>query len=262
MLTAVSLGLGVQSTALVRMAAHGEITPMPDVAIVADTQWESKAFYANLERLKRALPFPIHVVSRGSIRDNILAKQNETGQRFTSVPWFVRNPDGSFGMGRRQCTREYKVEPITRKLRELIGPSRKARAELWIGISRDEAHRMKPSHRAWITHRWPLVELGLTRRDCLAWLVKHGYPEPQKSACIGCPFHSDAMWRDMRDNRPDEWADALEIDRAIRKPARGFRGEQFMHSARVPLDQVDLRTHAERGQPDLFGNECEGMCGV
>jgi hypothetical protein len=35
-----------------------------------------------------------------------------------------------------------------------------------------------------------------------------------------------------------------------------------MHASRKPLDEVDLRTDAEAGQPDLFNNECEGMCGV
>jgi hypothetical protein len=30
----------------------------------------------------------------------------------------------------------------------------------------------------------------------------------------------------------------------------------------MPLDQADLSTPADRGQLDLWGNECDGMCGV
>src|SRR5690606_6623803 len=45
---------------------------------------------------------------------------------------------------------------------------------------------------------------------------RNGYPVPMKSACIGCPFHDDRYWRDMRDNRPEEWADAVDFDRQIR----------------------------------------------
>ena len=30
----------------------------------------------------------------------------------------------------------------------------------------------------------------------------------------------------------------------------------------VPLDWADLSTAADHGQLDLWGNECEGMCGV
>jgi len=36
-LRALSLGAGVQSTTLALMAAHGEVGPMPDCAIFADT---------------------------------------------------------------------------------------------------------------------------------------------------------------------------------------------------------------------------------
>jgi hypothetical protein len=264
LLTVLSLGAGVQSTTLALMAAHGEITPMPDCAIFADTGWEPKAVYDHLRWLMspNVLPFPVHRVGAGNIRADILAKTNSTGQRFASVPWFTLSPKGRAGMGRRQCTKEYKLEPIYRECRRLAGPSRKARATVLIGISTDEGHRMRPARRQWITNCWPLIELGVSRRDCLRWLELHGYPEPPKSACIGCPFHNDDMWREMRDKRPDEWADALAVDAAIRKPHRGIVGEQFMHAARIPLGQVDLRTDAERGQLNLFGNECEGICGV
>ena len=68
----------------------------------------------------------------------------------------------------------------------------------------------------------------------------------------------------MRDNAPDEWADAVEVDRLIR--ARGSLGDmgspQYMHRSLVPLDEVDLSTAEDRGQINLFENECEGMCGV
>ena len=67
----------------------------------------------------------------------------------------------------------------------------------------------------------------------------------------------------MRDEDPTSWEDAVRVDRAIRRPGKGRRvGEAFLHGSLVPLEDADLSTHAERGQPDLFNNECEGMCGV
>ncbi len=129
-------------------------------------------------------------------------------------------------MIRRQCTADYKLVPIRRKLRELVGLAGRRSpkwpvVEQWIGVSLDESLRMKPSAEDWQVNRWPLVERRMTRRDCLLWLARHGYPEPPKSACIGCPFHSDAAWRRLRDGDPDAWADAVAVDRAIRT---GFRG--------------------------------------
>ena len=65
----------------------------------------------------------------------------------------------------------------------------------------------------------------------------------------------------MKLNRPDEWADAVEFDKAIRN-CGGMRGEMFVHQSGLPLDEVDLRNEADRGQRSLFGEECEGMCGI
>ena len=47
-LCVLSLGAGVQSTTLALMAAHGEVGPMPDCAIFADTGWEPRAVREHL----------------------------------------------------------------------------------------------------------------------------------------------------------------------------------------------------------------------
>lgn len=255
-----SLGAGVQSTTLALMAARGDIGPMPDAAIFADTGWEPKAVYEHLDRLVSALPFPVHVVSAGNLRDDILAKANSAGQRFAAVPWFMRMPDGSEAMGSRQCTAEYKLKPLHRKIRELLGGTPKGGAEVWVGISTDEIFRVKPARVKYISNRWPLIEQRMNRNDCVQWMARNGWSAP-KSSCIGCPFHSVEQWRSLT---REEFADACEIDRAIRTPhpGRGIKGEQYMHRSLKPLDQVDLSTPEERGQLNLFLNECEGMCGV
>ena len=58
---------------------------------------------------------------------------------------------------------------------------------MWIGISAEEhARRCKPSHEGWVTNRYPLRELGLTRADCATWLWDNYQIVVPKSACIGC----------------------------------------------------------------------------
>jgi hypothetical protein len=253
-----SLGAGVQSTTLALMAASGELGETPDCAIFSDTGWEPKTVYEHLEKLKTALPFPIHIVSAGNLRSDIISKTNTTGQRFASVPWFMKMPDGKQAMGRRQCTAEYKLRPIQKKIVELMGGKRpKGGAEVWVGISTDEIMRMKPSRVQYIVNRWPLIEKRMDRNDCKKWLENHGWNAP-KSSCIGCPFHSNEQWRALT---PEEFADAIEVDRAIRNQS-GFRGEQYMHRSLMPLEEVDFRTAEEMGQLNMFLNECEGMCGV
>jgi hypothetical protein len=258
----ISLGAGVQSTTMALMAACGDIGPMPDCAIFADTGWEPKRVYEHLAWLTDVLPFPVHTVSAGNIRESAIAGGNHRSGRFAAIPWFVRNPDGSEGMGRRQCTTHYKIEPIRRKVRQLLGgKTPKGGCEQWIGISTDEALRMKPSRVQYVNNRWPLIERGMSRADCLTWMEAKAYPRPPKSSCVGCPYHNAEQWREIRAD-PAAWADVVEVDAAIRDQIwRGFKGQQFMHRQRVPLAEVDLRTKAEK-EADLFNNECEGMCGV
>jgi len=72
-LRVLSMGAGVQSTTLALMAAHGEIGPMPDCAIFADTKAEPAAVYDQVTWLRsgNVLPFPIHDVSAGSLKTEI-----------------------------------------------------------------------------------------------------------------------------------------------------------------------------------------------
>jgi hypothetical protein len=264
----ISLGAGVQSSTMALMAAKGEIKPMPDCAIFADTGWEPPHVYKFLDWLEGQLPFPVHRASKNgnNLRDHIIS--SGTGTRYVGPPFFNVNSDGTNGMIKRQCTSEFKIEPLIQKTRELLGLKKRQRAKgkfdviHWIGISTDEAVRMKPSRNEWIEHRWPLIEQNMNRNDCLKWMEKNGYPRPEKSSCIGCPYHDNATWRDMKLNRPDEWADAVEIDQTIKRGVKGYKEELFMHNSRVPLEDIDFRSLEDMGQINMFENECEGMCGV
>ncbi len=178
------------------------------------------------------------------------------------------------GMGRRQCTSEYKLDPITRKVRELLGASppdfrrvpRGRTCEQWVGFSADEVGRMSNyNDRLYLRTVYPLIEkeygLGWSRQDCRRYLEARGWTV-EKSACIGCPYHGNRQWRQIRDTcrcghprdehwrtstacahtfNPGagddvaadvcecpgfddaEWVDAVEFDAAIRKGgARGL----------------------------------------
>ena len=165
-----SLGAGTQSTVLALMAEQGwGGLEKPDIAIFADTQWEPKQVYRHLDWLKKQLSYRVVRVTAGSIRDNVLDGVTPAGDKFLDLPVFLKNEGGPDSVAVRQCTNHYKIRPIHKELRKRLKLEHGCRApknvqvEMWMGISADEAHRMKPSRDEWITNKFPLIEMDLTR---------------------------------------------------------------------------------------------------
>ncbi|EJW14540.1 hypothetical protein M5X00_29860 [Paenibacillus alvei] len=266
----VSLGAGVQSTTLLLMAGHGELGKKPDCAIFADTGWEPQAVYDHFEWLKaesKRLGIPVYETTKGNIRAD-LVEASKNHSRSAAMPFYVwRN--GKQGIIPRQCTAEYKIEAVNAKVRELLGYTKRQRipkgsVTKWMGISTDEIHRAKTkSSLAWEKLRYPLIELGMNRLDCMNWLARKGYKVPQKSSCIGCPYHSDYTWLAMKRNDPSAFAEAVEFEQVINANGlRGLNGKIYLHRSCRPLDQVDFGENQIEFEFEGFGNECEGMCGV
>lgn len=264
----ISLGAGVQSSTMALMFAQGELTPMPDGAIFADTGAEPKYVYDWLNWLETKLPFPIYrVMHKEGLQQSII--ESIKRERFAAVPFFTESENRRGGMLRRQCTREFKVEPITQKLRRLLGlkfrqkAPKKILAIQYIGISLDEALRMKPSRLHWIEHQWPLINsVKMKRKDCLKWMEDRGYPKPERSACTFCPYHSDDEWYDLKYNHPKDFESAVKIDNMIRDGVRGTKEKLYLHRKLLPLTEIDFSEPDNTEQLTLFNDECEGMCGV
>jgi hypothetical protein len=264
-----SLGAGVQSSTLALMAAHGEVGPMPDAAIFADTGHESRRVYEWLDWLSsgNVLPFPVVRVKRDGPNlgelwlDVVEGRRDRSG---SALPGFWLSPAG---MSPFQCSKEFKTRVIGREIRRMLGLDAGQRGpkevvvEQWLGISSEEMERMKDNEMKFVRNRWPLIELRMRRRDCLKWMADHGYPEPPRSSCTFCPYRRDDEWRLLRDESPQDWQDAVKMDKAIRSGWPGMEGHAWLHRDRVPLDSADM----ER-VPDLFDyglrQECEGACGT
>lgn len=264
-----SLGAGVQSTAVLLLACEGKI-PRFDYALFADTGWEPHAVYEQLAKVTRIAAdagIPVRTVSAGNIRRDAL----DDTTRFVTMPLHVRNPDGTKGMARRQCTGEYKIKPLKAAVRELLGYSHPTRvppgvfAEQAIGISVDEVHRAKDADVRYLRNVFPLLDLRMSRDDCIGFLAERGFGETVKSACVGCPYSGNARLRWLRDNDPDAWHDLITFDKAIRQgspraTANGapLRGEFYVHRSLRPLDKVDLRPRRQRHLAIVEDSEPDG----
>lgn len=279
-----SLGAGVQSTALYLMFMRGDIQPQIDAAVFADTQEEPAAVYKHLEWLISLNGPPILVRTIGKLGDDLVHGRNSTGGRFASIPAFT-TPDGgaTVGITRRQCSKEYKTEVINRAIRrDVLGLKprqripRDAHVTSYMGISLDESGRaariteiFRKEHRAF-TPKFPLIERFMTRANCLDWLKRYGVPhETPRSACTFCPYHSDYEWEQLRLTDPDGWKRAIEVDHALRIHGsvdnRAMDQVLYLHRSCKPLELVVLDTRPDPRKAQLsinFSQECQGMCGV
>lgn len=249
----ISLGAGVQSSCMALMAAEGLITPMPVAAVFADTQDEPSEVYEWLNKLHSLLPFPITSITKSRLSDHI----RDAGH--TEIPCFIRGETGEPSLGKRQCTRNWKIRPIEKAVRMLTDTVKKRLPDgsfvQWIGISSDEATRAKDSRHPSTIHRFPLLEQRMNRRDCQSWLHARGM-NPPKSACVYCPFRSRNQWRASQIKGGEEWALIVKVSDQLAQ-----HGE-YLTSQLLPIEQCDFSTEEERGQINLFEIECEGRCGV
>ena len=274
---ALSLGAGAQSSVLALLLSRSDSElaelgyPKPDIAVFADTGWEPDYVYRHLDWLENQLSYPLIRVSAGDLKKNLRRARTPSGHRFVDVPLFTVGPDGKKGMLRRQCTNHYKIRPIYRRVRALAGGTHgrpfppNQHAEMWLGISLDEVGRMKPSRDRWVDHRWPLVDLGFTRQDCVDWFANE-YPDRflPRSACVICPYRSDKHWLELKRREPASYADAVAFDRWLRNSTRTpvrrlLNGRPYLHVTRRPLATVIAELDQEsHDSHNPFIEECEG----
>jgi hypothetical protein len=248
----ISLGWGVQSFTIAAMVALGELPPV-EFAIHSDTTHEASWTYKYAEQHTAWLEsHGVKVVTVKPAKTKLKAFNEHCG---VFIPAYTRT-EISNGQLRRQCTGDWKIAPMRRHFQKV----RDGRpVEMWLGITTDEIQRVRTSDVKYIQNRWPLIEKNMSRFDCISWLQEHDLELPKRSSCTFCPYHDTATWKLIMASEPDR-KDAIEHDQAIRKIRPPF--DLFVHPARMPLDEIDLRTAEEKGQLSLWDNECSGICGV
>jgi len=122
-------------------------------------------------------------------------------ERHVITPFWWLTPEGKASLvTNRSCTYNFKVKPSNKLI------PRRGRYTMWLGISADEIKRVRNTEDlTWSRVRenyYPLIEMGLTRDDCIELLKLWGVPPPQKSACDFCPFSSKIRLLERLANDP------------------------------------------------------------
>lgn len=201
-LQVVSFGGGTQSTAMLLMIHEGTL-PRPDIVVFADTGSELPETMTHIEEVARpfiedvlGLPFFVVTSHRGALHDAYMEKR--------AIPM----------KGIRSCTTHHKILPQRRKVREIVGGRNGVLlAEMWLGITTDEARRRTTSDVKWAGLKYPLLDdVPTTRDECIALNEKHGWTVV-KSGCFCCPYAGAKAYRDLRDTHPELFAICVEMER-------------------------------------------------
>ncbi len=254
MYKAISLGWGVQSWVMVAMSALGELPPV-DVAIHSDTEHERATTYAFAAEwtpwLEERGVRVVTVKNEGRGGTDVSVTGGKGGK--IVIPAFTVDELGNKGSIRRQCTGHWKINPLRRWLQANRNGEP---VELWLGISTDEWQRAKDADVQYITHKFPLLDMGMSRADCLDWLKAHGLPSPGKSSCVFCPFLNKKSWEQMKRENGSDWAEAVRVDKLIRSVRPP--GELFVHPKAIPLEQaVTIPEDFGYSQLDLLASNDE-----
>lgn len=295
-----NLGAGTQSTVLYLLACrthrHEPHAITFDAAVFADTKAEPRSVYHHVEWLKRQRGPMIYCESRGNLEKDLIKGVNSLGamtkpgkktrvsRRFASIPAFTALPPEErkegWREGRvpRQCTREYKTDVVQWVIRRrMLGLKYRQRfpkdvkIHQYFGFSTEELGRMKrlqdrfAADIPWAAPHFPLIEWGMSRRDCKAWLAGRVPHVVQRSACVFCPYKDDTEWADLKTNHPEEWDRAVSIDRALRMQGavsgRGVEHQLYLHRSCTPLEVIDLSAPVPNMLDQFSTGDCLGMCG-
>jgi hypothetical protein len=239
---AISYGGGVQSTAMLVLAARKEIDYR--LALFSnvgdDSEHPDTLMYFRNVAVPYAERMGIELVElrrtgRGSDQ-TLYQKLMKEGSRSVGIPVRMSN---SGAPGRRQCTADFKIRRVASELRRR-GASAANPALVALGISIDEYQRMRtesgvPEEKL----DYPLIHLRLNRADCMRIIEDEGLPVPPKSSCFFCPFHSMSHWKRMRMNEPELFARAAEMERVINERREDLGKDPVWFTAALrPLNQV------------------------
>lgn len=274
-LTTLSHSGGVQSQGILEMMLRGDIAiPKPFLVLNADPGMENRRtheFVKDIAARCEAVGIRYIRAKGPNLKEDLLTFKERGATRIDNPPYWTKNREtGKRGTALQKCTAFYKIKPMRRELRlvmrEMFGVSleskRLPKVESWIGFAADEANRAAKatSDVKFINLRFPLIEMGLSKAQVVGYFLKHSIQRPPPSVCNACFSHGLNFLRDMHDNRPDEWDEAVQIDEAIRDMRQvGINDEVYVSKTLIPL-----RTLAELdfNVPELPGQNYKCNSGV
>ena len=266
----ISYGGGVQSTAMIVLAAQGKI-PGVDAALYSNVGDDSELPATNHYVRNIMQPWAAEQgISVIELRRTLRTGETQTlWQRIMDYEGDkLREPIPVYGWSgapmSRSCTADHKIKVLGKHIKSMA-PKETWPVDVLIGISVDEIERAgRGKNEPWENRCYPLLDLGLRRSDCVNVIQDAGLPVPPKSSCFFCPFHSIQVWSEMRRDEPELFDKCVQLETTLnaRRDARGMQRVYLTRKGKPIQEAI-----AEAG-PTLFdgvfneGGCDEGYCWV
>ena len=246
-------GGGTQSCAIAALILDGKL-PKPDLAVIADTGREKATTWSYLESVLKPklamIGLQVERVAAAEYGYGGTALFSRTGELL--IPAFSSATSGSTAKLPAFCNRWWKQDSMRVYLSRVHGVTRSKYCS-WVGFSFDEQRRwfrMMQGQEYQKGLLWfPLVDLRLKRGQAINIVLQKGWPMPPRSACWMCPNQGDDEWRDLRDNSPAEFEQAVALDTAI----RDRDPHAWLHKSCQPLSEVRFSGDAQAMPCDSGG---------
>ena len=246
----------MQSTALALMACENVATPgkfplVPVYDLVAfcdlgkEPPWVIRQVRF-IEKACDAADIPFVILQSPLYKDYL---DNFGKSRVTSIPFWTIDQDGHKGKMMRSCTLDYKINLIQNYVRwNILGYAKGQRTkekdlkahEVHIGFSAEEQKRCKENPHKMFVNKYPLVEMGLERKDNYAYIRDVWGLETKASACSFCPFHRNYFFHYLKENEPDEYRAVTEFDDMLEKeqPNTKIRSKLYISRSRKRIAEL------------------------
>jgi len=274
LLTVLSFSGGTGSGAIAEMLLNGDLEcETPLLVCTADPGMEDSRTYDYVAEMAERFDSAgiENIVAKTDLYDEFLTAIKEGHSRFDNMPFWTRNrKTGKRGKLMQGCTQAYKIKPIRRIVRKVLerdfGVSVKGRpapesVRTWIGFSADEVSRIKESDVKYSYMAYPLVAKKMTKKDVYAYYSEIGRPLPPRSVCVACFANDLNHFKDMYENRKEDWRKAVAIDDACRdQTCFGVKDECYVSSTLTPLRDLPKLGFVVENTP-LFDISCQsGYC--
>ena len=112
--------------------------------------------------------------------------------------------------------------------------------EMHIGFSTEESHRCKENpHKMFVNH-FPLVEMGLERKDNYAYILDEWGLKTKASACTFCPFHRNYFFQYIKENHKEQYDGLVEFDEMLEKEQTNTKIRSKLYISRSRKRIADL----------------------